>query len=552
MTDVIDSKTHAMDGERLKHLFPRRDDIPAEFRPPVPVHQRHVLLDGALVPWSGPCQAVVSPIRFRDPAGALEEIELGSYPEGGEADSEAALAAALSAYDDGRGVWPTMSVAERIACMEDFTAQMVTRRAEVVRLIMWEIGKSIADCEKEFDRTVAYIRATIEALKDLDNDNSRFVISEGTIGQIRRTPLGVVLCMGPYNYPLNETFATLIPALIMGNAVLLKPPKLGALLFSPLLQAFATSFPKGVINTVYGRGAVVVPRLLGSGKVNVLTLIGSSKVAGHLKKLHPKAHRLRAILGLDAKNAAIVLPDADIDLAVSECLLGTLSFNGQRCTALKMLIVHRSIAEPFLRRFSAALAKLKVGMPWEKGVSITPLAEPDKAAYLADCVDDAIAKGARIVNDGGAAACHSLFYPAIVYPVGEGMKLYREEQFGPVVPVMPFDDIESALHYVVTSEHGQQVSIFSSNPDSIATLVDPLVNQVCRVNINCQCQRGPDVFPFTGRKDSAEGTLSVTDALRSFSIRSMVAAKQTDDSKRLLDLIASQHKSNFISTRYIF
>jgi hypothetical protein len=94
MTDVIDSKTHAMDGERLK-LFPRRDDIPVEFRAPAPVHQRHVLLDGALVPWSGPCQAVVSPIRFRDPAGALEEIELGSYPEGGKGDAEAALAAAL-------------------------------------------------------------------------------------------------------------------------------------------------------------------------------------------------------------------------------------------------------------------------------------------------------------------------------------------------------------------------------------------------------------------------------------------------------------------------
>ena len=93
------------------------------------------------------------------------------------------------------------------------------------------------------------------------------------------------------------------------------------------------------------------------------------------------------------------------------------------------------------------------------------------------------------------------------------MKLYREEQFGPVIPVMPFDDIETALDYVITSDHGQQVSIFGSDPDQIGALVDPLVNQVCRVNINCQCQRGPDVFPFAGRKDSAEGTLSVTDAL---------------------------------------
>jgi glyceraldehyde-3-phosphate dehydrogenase (NADP+) len=186
-------------------------------------------------------------------------------------------------------------------------------------------------------------------------------------------------------------------------------------------------------------------------------------------------------------------------------------------------------------------------------VSITPLAEPGKAAYLSECVADALAKGADIVNsDGGAASCESFFYPAVVFPVSEGMRLYREEQFGPVIPIMPFDDIETALQYVVSSDHGQQVSIFSSSPDSIANLVDHLVNQVCRVNINCQCQRGPDVFPFTGRKDSAEGTLSITDALRSFSIRSMIAAQQTDESKRLLDVIATHHKSKFISTRYAF
>jgi glyceraldehyde-3-phosphate dehydrogenase (NADP+) len=307
-----------------------------------------------------------------------------------------------------------------------------------------------------------------------------------------------------------------------------------------------------VINTVYGQGSVVVPLLLGSGQVNALTLIGSSKVADHLKKLPPKAHRLRAILGLDAKNAAIVLPDADLELAVKECLTGSLSFNGQRCTALKMLLVHQSIAEPFLRRFTEEVAKLKVGMPWEKGVSITPLPEPGKVTYMTELVEDARAKGARVVNEGGGTVAGTLFYPAVVFPVSEGMKLYREEQFGPVVPVMPFEDLETALDYVITSEHGQQVSIFSGNPDRIGTLVDPLVNQVCRVNINCQCQRGPDVFPFTGRKDSAEGTLSVTDALRSFSIRSMIATKQTPASEQLLDAIVQNHKSKFINTRFIF
>jgi aldehyde dehydrogenase (NAD+) len=217
-----------------------------------------------------------------------------------------------------------------------------------------------------------------------------------------------------------------------------------------------------------------------------------------------------------------------------------------------MLIVHQSIVDRFLQRFTEELAKVKVGMPWDKGVSITPLPELGKVEHMTRLVEDAKAKGARVINEGGGTTGGTLFYPAVVYPVREGMLLYREEQFGPIVPVMPFEELETALDYVITSEHGQQVSIFSEDPDRIGKLADPLVNQVCRVNINCQCQRGPDVFPFTGRKDSAEGTLSVTDALRSFSIRSMIAAKQTEDSKRLLDAIVNEHKSNFISTRFTF
>lgn len=539
-------------SQQLKELFPVDGHLPGDHSLPAFVHQRETLVNGELTPWSGPVETVRSAICVRKPDGSLEQVELGSYPMGGVPEAKVALDAAVAAYDNGRGEWPTMTVAQRIACMQDFTRQMIARREQIVNLIMWEIGKTLPDSQKEFDRTVEYIKATIEALKQLDNANSRFTIVEGTIGQIRRTPLGVVLCMGPYNYPLNETFATLIPALIMGNTMVFKPPKFGVLLFQPLLEAFRSAFPKGVINTVYGKGSEVVPMLLESGKVNVLTLIGSSRVADHLKKMHPKVNRLRAILGLDAKNAAIVLPDADVELAVKECLLGSLSFNGQRCTALKMLIVHRSIVDRFLTRFTEELGKLKVGMPWEAGVTITPLPELGKVEHMTRLVEDAVAQGAKIVNNGGGASIGTLFYPAVVYPVAEGMMLYREEQFGPIVPVMAFDHIDTALDYVITSEHGQQVSIFSEDPETIGRLVDPLVNQVCRVNINCQCQRGPDVFPFTGRKDSAEGTLSVSDALRSFSIRSMIAAKQTEASKQLLDDIVRDHKSNFINTGFIF
>ncbi len=540
-----------MNTRDLSQCFPLLDDIAPANRLGEAIHQRDYVVDGQRVRWNGAVKTVRSPVCARQPDGTVRQVEIGSYPVMGETESDAILDAAVRAYDSGRGSWPTMTVAGRIACMQDFTRQMAAQREPIVKLIMWEIGKSLVDARKEFDRTVEYIQATIASLKELDNGNSRFTVVEGTIGQVRRTPLGVVLCMGPYNYPLNETFCTLIPALLMGNTVVFKPPQYGTLLFQPLLEAFRTAFPAGVVNTVYAPGAVVVPRMLASGKVNVLALIGSSRVADHLKKQHPKSHRLRAILGLDAKNAAIVLPDADLDLAVRECLLGALSFNGQRCTALKMLIVHRTIVDEFLRRFVAALERLVIGMPWTDGVDITPLPGPHRTAYMQAAIDEAVAKGARVVNPGGGASCQTLFYPAVVYPVREGMTLYREEQFGPVVPVMDFDRVEEALDYVITSEHGQQVSVFGTDPERIGALIDPLVNQVCRVNLNCQCQRGPDVFPFAGRKDSAEGTLSVSDALRAFSIRSMVATRHNEANKDLLNAIVHDHRSKFLNTGFI-
>ncbi|HEY1166581.1 MAG TPA: NADP-dependent glyceraldehyde-3-phosphate dehydrogenase [Chitinophaga sp.] len=541
-----------MIAEQLEKLFPETEEaVPAEYRLPAEIHQREYLSGGEMRAWNGDVHTVVSPIGIRT-ANGLERKVIGSYPLCSAAEAMASLDDALAAYDDGRGEWPTMPVSERIACLEKFTGKMIERKQEVVKLIMWEIGKSFADSVKEFDRTVEYIHATVDALKDLDRNSSRFEIQQGIIGQIRRSPLGVVLCMGPFNYPLNETFTTLIPALIMGNTILFKPPKHGTLLHYPLLEAFRSCFPKGVVNTIYGRGNVIIQPLMESGKINVLTLIGSSKVANQLKKMHPKVNRLRAILGLDAKNAAIITDKADIDLAVKECVLGSLSFNGQRCTAIKIIFVHRRIAQSFLDKLSEAVGKLKVGMPWEKDVFLTPLPEPQKPKYLKTCIEDAIANGATVVNPHGGDAYESMVFPAIVYPVNDRMKLYSEEQFGPVVPVLPFDDINTPIEYLIHSEHGQQVSLFTNNASELASLIDPLVNQVSRVNINCQCQRGPDTFPFTGRKDSAEATLSVPDALRAFSIRSMVATKQTDENKALINKIVSDQTSNFLSTKYIF
>ena len=537
--------------EKLDHLIVDQKLIPAEFALPELVDQKTYLSNGEMIHWDGPTHEVFSPICIQTSNG-IERIKIGSYPVCTEKEAKIALDAACTAYNDGRGEWPTMPVSERIKCVENFITKMLEQKDIVVKLLMWEIGKTYADSEKEFDRTVEYIYATIDALKDIDRDSSRFTIEQGIVAQIRRSPLGVVLCMGPFNYPLNETFTTLIPAIIMGNTLLFKAPKHGTLLHYPMLEAFKTCFPKGVVNTIYGRGNVIIPALMESGKINVLTLIGSSKVANQLKKLHPKVNRLRAILGLDAKNAAIVSKEADIALAAKETVLGALSFNGQRCTALKTIFVHHSITDKFIQLLNEQIGQLKFGLPWEKGVTLTPLPEPGKPAYLNDLIEDAKLHGAKVMNENGGTIKASFFFPAVLFPVNNKMKIYSEEQFGPIIPIIPFDDIEEPIQYIISSTHGQQVSLFSKNKSELASLIDPLVNQVSRVNINCQCQRGPDSFPFTGRKDSAEGTLSVVDALRSFSIRSLVAAKLTEENKDIINDIVASHDSNFLSTKFIF
>jgi glyceraldehyde-3-phosphate dehydrogenase (NADP+) len=538
-------------NEPVVFPFPR-DDAALAAQKPAPVFQREWLLAGELREWTGPVHDVLSPVCLRQADGSLRQAEIGHYPRLGEAEALAAVAAAAAAYDQGRGAWPTMPVAARIRAMEDFALRMRAQREEIVRLLMWEIGKTRGDSEKEFDRTLLYIRDTVDALKDLDRVSSRFTIAEGILAQIRRAPLGVTLCMGPYNYPLNETFTTLIPALLMGNTIVFKPAKFGVLLLRPLLEAFRDAFPAGVVNTVYGEGRTIIGPMLASGKVDCLAFIGTARVADTLKKQHPSPHRLRCVLGLDAKNPAIVLADADLELALNECLLGALSFNGQRCTALKILFVHEEICAPFLTGLAERVDRLARGLPWEAGAQITPLPEAGKTAYLTGLVEDAVAFGARVVNPLGARVEGTFFAPAVVAPVDARMRLWREEQFGPVVPVVPFRSVDEPLRYIVESNYGQQVSVFGRDPAALGALIDPLVNQVSRVNLNSQCQRGPDVFPFTGRKDSAEGTLSVSDALRVFSIRALVAAKGTDDNKALVTEILRERRSNWLSTDFLF
>jgi glyceraldehyde-3-phosphate dehydrogenase (NADP+) len=514
---------------------------------PNPIHSNKYLVNGALKHWTGAKAEVYSNIYYENGAPTF----LGSVPDMDTEAANEAINSAVAAFDKGKGDWPTMKVKDRISCMNTFVEKMRPHREEVVRLLMWEIGKTKNDACKEFDRTIDYILDTIEAYKKLDRKSAKFDNESGILAHIRRSPLGVVLCLGPYNYPLNETFCLLIPALIMGNTTIFKPAKLGVLLIIPLLKAFQESFPPGVVNIVFGRGRKIAAPIMQTGFVDVLALIGHSTSAVALQDEHPFKNRLRLILGLEANNPAIILPDTDLDLVVQECISGTLSYNGQRCTALKVLFVHADIVDEFNKRFAEAVDALKFGLPWDDDVFLTPLPEKNKPAYIDGLIKDAVSKGANILNKRGGELSENYCYPAVLYPVSTDMKVFQEEQFGPVIPIISFTTIDEPLDAIAASQYGQQVSLFGKDTKQLGPLIDILANLVCRVNLNSACQRGPDIYPFTGRKNSAVGTLSVFDALRSFSIRSFVATKDNEYNKEILEKLLASKDSNFITTDYL-
>lgn len=457
-----------------------------------------------------------------------ERIVIGRQAVFGSKDAVEAADAAARSWNRGRGEWARKSLEQRVAAVETLVEMLKLRRAEIVDVLQWEICKNDADAAKEFDRTMEFIGSSIEHLRQSESTGT---ICEGGIhAKIRRSPVGVMMNLGPMNYPFNETYATLIPALLCGNSVVMKIPNIGGLAHVLTMEAYAKCFPKGVVNFVAGRGRDTMPPIMQTGKIDLFAFIGSSKAADSLMRQHPEPHRLRNILSLDGKNLGIVMPDADLDVAVKECLTGSTSFNGQRCTAVKLIVAHKTVAKDFAERFCKAISGLTAGAPFGKH-NITPLPEPGKPKYLQELIEDAKAGGASIVNERGGETDRTLVFPSVLYPVTKAMRAYHEEQFGPLIPIAEYEDVGEVLDHLAEVKFGQQVSLFtkSSSSNEIAQVLDLCALSTCRVNINAQCQRGPDTFPFAGRKSSALGTISVTEVLRGVSVETLVAAKTREE-----------------------
>jgi len=229
---------------------------------------------------------------------------IGKMPQFSKEESLQVVEMAKKAWKNGNGVWPQLSLAERIATVEKFLQELQSQRSAIIHTLMWEVGKNFPDASSEFDRTMEFAKKVINVLRTDPEYSPSWQSIGATKALVRRAALGIILCLGPYNYPLNETYAALIPALLLGNIVILKIPTVGGLSHFLTMEAFKV-FPPGTVQFLSGSGRSTMPPVMQSGAIDGLAFIGGSNAADDLIGKHPQPHRLKVFLQLEANNMAV-------------------------------------------------------------------------------------------------------------------------------------------------------------------------------------------------------------------------------------------------------
>ncbi|HEL0713789.1 TPA: NADP-dependent glyceraldehyde-3-phosphate dehydrogenase [Streptococcus equi subsp. zooepidemicus] len=439
--------------------------------------------------------------------------ELGSVPAMSREEVDQVYASARAALAD----WRALSYVERAAYLHK-AADILVRDAEKIGAVLSkEVAKGYKAAVSEVIRTAEIINYAAEEGLRMEGEvlegGSFEAASKKKIAIVRREPVGLVLAISPFNYPINLAGSKIAPALIAGNVVALKPPTQGSISGLLLAEAFAEAgLPAGVFNTITGRGSVIGDYIVEHEAVNFINFTGSTPIGERIGKL---AGMRQIMLELGGKDSAIVLEDADIALAAKNIVAGAFGYSGQRCTAVKRVLVMESVADQLVAEIKGLVEKLLIGMP-EDNADITPLIDTKAADFVEGLVNDAADKGAQalteIKRDG------NLICPILFDKVTTDMRLAWEEPFGPVLPVIRVSSVEEAISISNQSEYGLQASIFTTNFPQAFAIAEKL--EVGTVHINNKTQRGTDNFPFLGAKKSGAGVQGVK-----YSIEAMTSLK---------------------------
>ncbi|WP_072329245.1 MULTISPECIES: NADP-dependent glyceraldehyde-3-phosphate dehydrogenase [unclassified Paenibacillus] len=428
-------------------------------------------------------------------------------------------ASAVLAAERAQKQWATMPMHKRAGLLHAWADEMLRVSGEIAEFIMLEVGKSGSAALAEVERSADLIRHTAEEGRriggELISGDAYPGVKPGKTARVDKVPLGVVLAISPFNYPVNLSVSKIAPALIAGNTVVLKPPTQGAI--SALLAASAlqrAGCPPGVLNVVTGRGAEIGDALTSHKSVNCISFTGGTATG---REICRKANMIPVILELGGKDPAIVLEDADLDLAAREIVSGAFAYSGQRCTAIKRVLVSEPAADQLVELLRYRIEQLRVGSP-EEQADITPLIDTQAADKVSALISEALDEGALLVN--GNRREGNLVYPTLLDGVTERMRIAWEEPFGPVLPVIRVRDAEEAVRWANDSEYGLQASVFTRDMQAALSIAGKL--DVGSVQLNGKTERGPDHFPFLGVKSSGLGVQGIRK-----SIETMVRDKVT-------------------------
>ena len=443
----------------------------------------------------------------------INQEELGTVPAMSQAEVDEAMQAARAALP----AWRDLAPVERAAYLHKAAAILERDKEKIGTILAKEVAKGIKAVIGEVLRTTDLIRyAAEEGLRITGQamEGGGFeAASKNKLAVVRREPVGVVLAIAPFNYPVNLSGSKIAPALIAGNVVMFKPPTQGSISGLLLAKAFEEAgIPAGVFNTITGRGSEIGDYIIEHKEVNFINFTGSTPIGERIGRL---AGMRPIMLELGGKDAALVLEDADLERAAKQIVAGAFSYSGQRCTAIKRVIVLESVADKLATLLQEEVSKLTVGDPFDNA-DITPVIDNASADFIWGLIEDAQEKGAQALTPIKREG--NLLWPVLFDQVTKDMKVAWEEPFGPVLPIIRVVSVEEAIAFANESEFGLQSSVFTNDFKKAFEIAEKL--EVGTVHINNKTQRGPDNFPFLGVKGSGAGVQGIK-----YSIEAMTNVK---------------------------
>ncbi|MBS6007399.1 MAG: NADP-dependent glyceraldehyde-3-phosphate dehydrogenase [Clostridium baratii] len=426
----------------------------------------------------------------------------------------------ISIAKEAQKSWREIPTNQKSKLLHNVADLLEERIEEMAEAMIVEIGKDKKSAMSEIKRTADLIRFTADTAENIKGESipgdSFPGFKNDKISIVTREPLGVVLAISPFNYPVNLAASKIAPALMAGNTVVFKPATQGSISGLYLAKAFNESgIPNGVLNTITGRGSEIGDYVVTHKDIDFVNFTGSSEVGKRISRI---TEMKPLLMELGGKDAAIVLEDADLELAAKNIVAGAFSYSGQRCTAVKRVLVLESVADELVSKVLKSMDTVTTGNPLEGDYIVGPLINTKACDFVESLIKDAVDKGAKLLKGGNREG--NTIMPTLFDHVTEDMRIAWEEPFGPILPIIRVKSVDEAIRIANESEYGLQSSVFTKDINKAFNVANKL--EVGTVQVNNKTERGPDHFPFLGVKASGMGTQGVQ-----YSIEAMSRPKAT-------------------------